>query len=136
MSDRPGTPKRSTERVPIHGALRGDIMVFEPLLIREVSTRGATVETAFPMHIDSLHDVRLTLGDTSVVLKGRVVHSRVSEINQDVVTFRTGLEFIEPSEPVLHVIEAFLARLKASRTTPSSDELRMHVERHSNLEVP
>jgi len=131
--DTPDNPKRTSERVPIRGTLHGDIMVFEPLLVREVSTKGASIETSFPMHLDSLHDVRLTLGDISVVLKGRVAHSRVSEIDQDVVTYRTGIEFVEPSEPVLAVLTTFLEGLKASRATATgpADELTMRVGRLS-----
>ena len=89
--------KRTSERIPIKGTVHGDIMVFEPLLVREVSIKGASIETSFPMHINSLHDVRLTLGDISVILKGRVAHSHVSEVKQDLVTYRTGIEFVEPS---------------------------------------
>ena len=127
MSDTPEAPKRTSERVPIRGDLRGDIMVFEPLLVREVSTRGASIETSFPMHLDSLHEIRLTLGDVSVVLKGRIAHSRVSDITQDVVTYRTGLEFVEPSEPVLKVLADFLEGLKAGRaaTAEPAQTLRM-----------
>ena len=137
MSDMPDVPKRTSERVPIRGALHGEIMVFEPLLVRDVSTTGATIETSFPMHIDSLHDVRLTLGDTSVVLKGRVAHSHINEINQDGVTYRTGLEFVEPSEPVLGAITAFLEGLKASRASASAPagDFQMHVGRLPGLEV-
>jgi hypothetical protein len=128
MSDTPEGPRRASERVPIQ--LHGDIMVFEPLLVREVSTTGASIETSFPMHIDSLHDVRLTLDGISVVLKGRIAHSRVSEINQDVVTYRTGLEFVEPSEAVVKVLADFLEGLKASRTgTDQPKQLRMQVGR-------
>jgi hypothetical protein len=130
MSDSPDSTRRTAERVPIHGELRGDIMVFEPLLVREVSATGASIETSFPMHINSLHDVRLTLDDVSVVLKGRIAHSRVSDINQDVVTYRTGVEFIEPSDAAVKVLTDFLKGLKASPTGASQPQrLRMHVGR-------
>jgi len=137
MSDPPNSSKRASERVPIRGSLHGDIMVFEPLLVREVSTQGASIETSFPMQVDSLHDVRLTLGDISVVLKGRVAHSHVSDITRDIVTYRTGIEFVEPSAPVLGVLTAFLEELKASRTTASNpaEALKMRVGRLSGTEV-
>jgi hypothetical protein len=137
MSDPPNSPKRASERVPIRGTLHGDIMVFEPLLVREVSAKGASIETSFPMQIDSLHDVRLTLGDISVVLKGRVAHSHVSEITRDIVTYRTGIEFVEPSAPVQGVLTAFLEEAKASRATASkpAEALKMRVGRLSGTEV-
>ena len=137
MSDPSDAPKRTSERVPIPGTLHGDIMVFEPLLVREVSKTGASIKTSFPMNIDSLHDVRLTLGDISVVLKGRVAHSRVSDITQEIVTYRTGIEFVEPSTPVLGVLTSFLEELKASRATASkpADAIRMRVGRLSSNEA-
>jgi hypothetical protein len=106
---------RDTERVSILGELQGEITVFQPMLVKEVSKRGVTVETRFPLHLNSLHDLRITLGTHSVVLKGRVVHSRISDVDQDVVTYRTGMEFVEPSERVAAAIEEFLASVKASR---------------------
>ena len=111
--------KRDTERVPILGELQAEIMVFEPMLIKEISRGGATVETRFPLHLNSLHDLRITLGPRSVVVKGRVVHSRISDVDQDIVTYRTGMEFIEPSERVATAIGAFLDGIKATRAIQS-----------------
>ena len=56
--------RRGAERVPILGDLQGEIMVFQPMLIRDISKSGVTVETRFPLHLDSLHDLRLTLAKT------------------------------------------------------------------------
>ena len=107
---------RDTERVVILGELQAEIMMFEPMLIKEISRTGATVDTRFPLQLNSLHDLRLTLGDRSVILKGRVVHSRISDVDQDIVTYRTGLEFVEPSERVADVIAQFLDEVKGSRS--------------------
>ena len=108
--------KRDADRVPILGDLPGEVMVFQPMLIRELGRTGATVETRFPLHLDSLHDLRLELGTTNVVVKGRVVHSRISDVDQDIVTYRNGLEFVEPSERITSAITEFLQTLKANRT--------------------
>jgi len=108
--------KRDTERVLILGDLQGEIMVFEPLQIKEISRGGASVETRFPLHLNSLHDIRLTLGAKSIVLKGRVAHSRISDVDQDIVTYRTGIEFVDASERVRAVISEFLETLKANRS--------------------
>ena len=91
-------------------------MVFEPLQVREISRGGASIETRFPLVIDSLHELRLTLGTQSVVLKGRVAHSRISDMDQEVITYRSGIEFIDPSERVRQVISDFLDTLKATRS--------------------
>ena len=110
------TNKRDSERVPILGELQGEMMVFQPMLVRDLSRGGVTVETRFPLHLDSLHDVRLTLGKTSVVMKGRVVHSRISEVDQDVVTYRTGMEFVDVTDRASKAISDFLDTVKADRT--------------------
>ena len=67
-------------------------MVFQPLSIKEISRGGCLVETAFPLHLNSLHDIRLTLGGRSVVLK-----------------------FIEPSDRIHEVIVEFIEAIKAGR---------------------
>ena len=103
-----GREKRDTERISILGELRGEVMVFQPMAIKEISRGGAQVETAFPLFLDSLHDFRLTLGDRSVVVKGRVAHCSISDVDQEVVVYRSGIEFVEPSEPVDTVITDFI----------------------------
>src|SRR4029078_10695147 len=96
--------KRDTERIEILGELRGEVMVFQPMAIKEISRGGAQVETGFPLQLDSLHDFRLTLGDRSIVIKGRVAHCSISDVDQELVVYKSGIEFIEPSERVAHVI--------------------------------
>lgn len=48
--------KRDAERIPILGELHGEMMVFQPMVVREISRTGATVETAYPLHLNSLHE--------------------------------------------------------------------------------
>ena len=108
--------KRDTERLPILGDLLADMTVSAPLRVREVSLGGVSVETAFRLAVDSLHDIRLTLGDRSVVVKGRVVHSRVCDVDQDVVMYSSGLEFVEPSAHALQAVADFLEMLKTHRS--------------------
>ena len=108
--------KRDTERVLILGDLKGEIMVFEPLQIKEISRGGASVETKFPLQLDSLHDLRLTLGLRSVVLKGRVAHSRICDVDHDIVIYRTGIEFVDASDRIQNVISEFLEALRTNRS--------------------
>jgi c-di-GMP-binding flagellar brake protein YcgR len=107
--------KRDRERIEILGELHGEVMVFQPLSIKEISRGGCLVETSFPLHIDSLHDIRLTLGEQSVVLKARVAHCRISDVEQEIVHYRSGLEFIEVSERIRGVIVEFIEAIKAGR---------------------
>lgn len=112
--------KRDSERIELAGGLTGEVMVFQPMLIRQMSKRGMQVETGFPLLVDSLHDFRLTLsGGHSVVVKGRVAHSHISDVDQDIVRYRTGVEFIEPSEPVAAVIAEFIDLLRRTQSSRS-----------------
>jgi hypothetical protein len=107
--------KRDSERLEILGALHGEVMVFQPLIVSQISSGGAEVETSFPLQLDSLHDLRLTLGDRSIVVKGRVAHSRISDMDQDQVTYRSGIEFINPPERVASAIEEFVELIRQER---------------------
>ena len=107
--------KRDRERIEILGELHGEVMIFQPLSIKEISRGGCLVETTFPLHLNSLHDVRLTLGDRSVVMKGRVAHCRISDVEQEIVTYRSGIEFIEMNDRVRDVIKDFIEAIKAGR---------------------
>ena len=107
--------KRDSERIQILGELHGEVMVFQPLTIREISRGGAQVETAIPLQLDSLHDFRLTLGDRSLIVKGRVAHCSISDVDQELVTYRSGIEFVEPSERVVEVISGFIEAIKDGR---------------------
>ncbi|HUE88491.1 MAG TPA: PilZ domain-containing protein [Vicinamibacterales bacterium] len=107
--------KRGSERLDLLGSLGGEVMVYQPTAIRQISTGGMQIETGFPLQLDSLHDFRLTLGERSIVVKGRVAHSRISDVDQDIVTYRSGIEFIEPSEGVASVIAEFIELLRQER---------------------
>lgn len=107
--------KRDAERVAILGDLQAEIMVFQHVLVTEISRIGVTVETSFPLQIDSLHDLRLTLGDKSIVLKARVAHSHISDVDQVNVVYRSGLEFVEPSTLAAEAIVAFIETLRTNR---------------------
>ena len=109
------TDKRDSDRIHVLGDLRGEVMVFQAVAIKEISAGGAQVETAFPLQVDSLHEFRLTLGERSIVVKGRVAHCRISDVDQDLVLYRAGVEFVEPSERVAAVIGDFLSDLKSGR---------------------
>jgi hypothetical protein len=106
---------RDRERVPTARRLEGAVMVFQPMTVVDISHTGAKVETSFPLQLDSLHEFRLSLGDQSVIVKGRIAHCRVGQVRDDVTVYRSGVEFVEPSEPVRLAIADFVDALKISR---------------------
>jgi hypothetical protein len=107
--------KREGARVAMISRLEGEVMVFQPMTIKEVSLRGALVETRFALNLNSLHDLRIELGERSVVVKGRVVHSQIADVEDDVLVYWTGIEFVEPSEHVSIAIAEFLKSVRAER---------------------
>lgn len=107
--------KREGERIQILGELHGEVMVFQPIAIKELSRGGALVETGFPLHLDSLHDFRLTLGDRSIVVKGRVVHCSISDVEQELILYRSGIEFVEMSDRVYSVVADFIDAVQQGR---------------------
>ena len=114
-SDSSGRTHRDGERIQILGELHGEVMVFQPITVREIGCGGAQVETRFPLQLDSLHEFRLTLGDRSVVVKGRVAHCSISDVDQELVMYRSGIEFVEPPDRVLSVVAGFLDAIKDGR---------------------
>jgi c-di-GMP-binding flagellar brake protein YcgR len=90
-------------------------MVFQPSAVRQISHGGMQVETGFPLQLDSLHEFRLTLKDRSIVVKGRIAHSRISDVDQDIITYRSGVEFIELSERVAAAIAEFVDEIAGTK---------------------
>lgn len=107
------TRQRDSERLPILGTLQGEVKAYQPITVQQVSVGGMQVETSFPLHLDSLYDFRLTLRNHSIVIKGRVAHARIIDVDQDIVMYRSGIEFIEPSGPVQETINALVEELKS-----------------------
>jgi hypothetical protein len=108
------TSTRNGERVPILGEVTGEIMVLEPLLVKELGTGGATIETRFPLPLNSLHDLRFSVGTHAVVVKARVVHSHTGEAGPDMV-YTSGVEFVEAPAYVDAAITQYLDALKTQR---------------------
>jgi hypothetical protein len=109
--------QREGERVPLAGQVTGEVMVFQPMTIVDISLRGAQVETTFPLQLDSLHDFRLTFGTRSVVVKGRIAHCHVGELTESAALYRAGVEFIEPSAYVREAIGSFVSAVKYAGAT-------------------
>src|SRR5436189_6410035 len=104
--------KRDKELVPVSSPLHGEVMVFQPMTILDISKGGAQIETPFALQLDSLHDFRLSLGERSIVVKGRIAHCHIGELKEGVVLYRTGVEFIEASGHVQSAIVHFVEALK------------------------
>ena len=54
---------RDRERIPLAGELHGEIMLFQSMVVREISRGGAQIETTSPLKVDSLHELRVVFGE-------------------------------------------------------------------------
>ena len=101
--------QRASGRKRIDGHIMGEVTVFQPMSIMDVSEHGIQVETAVALQNDSLHDFRLPLGEHAVVLKGRVAYCHLAVQDDGSVLYRSGIEFVEPSAHALSAIREFVA---------------------------
>jgi PilZ domain-containing protein len=106
---------RDRERILLAGQLHGEIMLFQSMVVREISRGGAQIETTSPLKVDSLHELRVVFGEQSAVLKGRVAHCRIVEVDQDLMTYRSGIEFVDPPEHVQALIVQFIDDIRDGR---------------------
>ena len=110
------SPDRRAPRIEILGELQGEVMVYEPMTITDISRTGARIETTFPLRINSLHDFRLVLGDRSIVVKARIVHAHVCDVEDQTTVYRAGIEFIQPSTRVAEAIAEFVDEIVSRRS--------------------
>ena len=108
--------KRESPRTEILGRLAGEVSVSAPTLIRNISCTGAQIECAFPLVLDSAHELRLHLGDDSVVVTARVVHGQIADLGRDLVRYVAGVEFVELSPHAAAAIAAYLDRIQLERS--------------------
>jgi len=111
--------KRDKERVPVPSPLHGEVKVYHPMTILDVSMGGALVETPFALQLDSLHDFRISLGDQSIVVKGRIAHCHIGDLKEGIVLYRTGVEFIEISVHAQDAIDHFMQALRVAQRAPA-----------------
>jgi len=107
--------KREAPRIEILGRLPGEVSVPAPTLIRNIGRKGAQIECAFPLILGSAHELRLYLGDDSVVVTARVVHCQIADIGRDLVRYVAGVEFVDLPPHVDAAIAAYLDRILRER---------------------
>ena len=56
--------------------------------------------------------------ECDVVVKGRIAHCQIGELQEGGILYRTGIEFIEPSDHAISAIHAFVEALKFAASAP------------------
>ena len=104
--------KRDRERVPVPSPVHGEVMVYQPMTILDIGKGGLQIETPFSLQIDSLHDFRISLGERSIVVKGRIAHCHIGELTEGVVLYRSGVELVDTSDHAQSALESFVDALR------------------------
>src|SRR5262249_38821287 len=108
-TEQPERPeRREDERIPVPGTLDGSVMVFLPMAITEIAKGGVQVETPFAFQIDSIHELRLAFGNQPIIVKGRVTHCSVVDVEQESIVYRTGFEFVDLPDRLVAVVASFV----------------------------
>ena len=107
--------RRDRVRVAVPSPVHGEVMVYQPMTILDIGKGGLQIETPFALQIGSLHDFRISLGERSIVVKGRIAHCHIGELKEGTVIYRTGVEFIENPDHVQSAIVSFVEALKLTR---------------------
>jgi PilZ domain len=107
--------RRRSPRVEMLGRLHGHVVSLGvPVIVREMSLGGLSMETTFAFPVGAIHEFRLKLGDGATVqLRGKVVYSRETPRPDGPSAYVSGVQFIddEPSDGTATVDE-ILDRLK------------------------
>jgi hypothetical protein len=113
--------QRQRPRTPLLNSVSGEVTVYRPLTVTDLSPLGARVETPEPLRINSVRAFRLNLGEQTVVLKGRVAHASVRTLDDHQVAYTSGIEFLDVPPMTRVAIERFIARVGATLTAEHSD---------------
>jgi Tfp pilus assembly protein PilZ len=94
----PADRRRST-RVEVLGRIRGQVVSLDvPVLVREISLGGMSVETPQAFEVGSINTFLLTLGDgAGIDVAGRIVYSRPSA-DTDRRFFVSGVQFVDQDD--------------------------------------
>ena len=100
--------RRQTPRVDLLREVQGHLLALdEAVTVQQLGPGGLTVVAGVPLSPSHIHDLRLTLDDTVISLKARVVHSR-AVVDSDDVSYVSGLAFVDPPAETLAIIEHFI----------------------------
>jgi hypothetical protein len=115
--------QRQRFRILLPHGLSGEVTVYRPLTVSDLSPEGARVETPEPLRVNAVRAFRLNLGDQTVVLKGRVCHASVRALDDESVVYTSGVEFLDVPATARVAIERFLDRVGTSPLTAEHGEI-------------
>lgn len=115
--------QRQRPRIPLPNGLSGEVTVYRPLSVSDLSPLGARVETPEPLRVNSVRAFRLNLGEQTVVLKGRVCHATVRALDEGRIVYTSGIEFLDVPPMARLAIERFLERVGGGIITAEHSDI-------------
>ena len=93
--------RRRSARVAILGRLHGHVVSLDvPVAVSDLSLAGMAIQTPIPFIEGTVQEFELALGDnSSVVLRGQVIHSHNIAPAGAPALFLTGIQFLDDDEP-------------------------------------
>ena len=109
--------RRSFPRVDLLAELQGHLITLdERVQVKQLSLGGLIVETTAPLSPRHEHDLRIVIGPKTIIVRGRVIHTRAA-LSGDAVIYISGLQLVDPPADALATIGEYVDGL-----TPGSHE--------------
>jgi hypothetical protein len=100
--------RRQSPRVDLMGEFQGHLITLdEAVTVQQLGPGGLTLVAAVPLSPAQVHELRLTLDDTVILVRAKVVHTR-TVVQHDDVQYVSGMAFVDPPRETQVVIEHFL----------------------------
>jgi hypothetical protein len=89
--------RRHAPRIQILGRLHGYLVSLDlPVTVTEISLGGMSLDTTVDFPVGVVHEFRLTFAeDSTVLVRGRIVHCRRGAVLDGVARYVTGIQFID-----------------------------------------
>jgi hypothetical protein len=87
--------RRGRLRFELVGELAATFKTIEVLPVRDISWKGALVESAVPLSVESVQTLRLVSGDISGEITARVRHVTRADNADGSESYRIGFEFLD-----------------------------------------
>lgn len=103
--------RRRERRVNLTSRLQGHLIALdEPVSVLQVSEGGMTLSTNSPLSPRSVQEFYVWVGGGPLLVQGEVRHTRVV-VNNDDVSYQTGIKFVDPPAELLERLEDLLEPL-------------------------
>lgn len=108
--------RRRERRVNLTSRLQGHLIALdEPVSVLQVSEGGMTLSTRSPLSPRGVQEFYVWVVAAPLLVQGEVRHTRVV-VNNDDVTYQTGIQFIDPPAELLAQLEDLLAPVPLERS--------------------